>query len=325
MCIIGYAPKNATISDDTIKVMFENNPNGAGIMWKDGNKPIEIRKGFFDVKALLNAWHKVPTTAEKAIHCRIATAGKISSQCCHPFPVRETTGSMKERSTSTDMAFMHNGIIHLTQPPMGIKSPYSDTMMFGKEVLYPLKKSLDYPYVQDLIEDGINGSRLLIFSQHGDTVRLGSWVQEGKCFFSNSTYKKYKGYDSYYLGCSGYNYSSATNLPQKETKKEEVKEEVKKEELKAELQETIDDIQENLYSLLDAGCGQYIEEDIMDLTELEFLSTYGCTKLEATNILKQYDTYYFYDEVDDGKVQDDKLIEATIADELEKEGEQVVT
>lgn len=215
MCVIGYAPKNATIDDSTVRIMFENNPDGAGIMWKPEGKPVEILKGFFSAEALLKAWHKVPIECEKAIHCRIATAGKVTGQCCHPFPVREVTRAMKSKSDCSEIAFMHNGIITLTDPPLGIKSPYSDSMMFGKEILYPLKDALDSEYIQEMLEDSINSSRLLIFRQYGKTIRLGRWVKDGKCYFSNDSYK-----DSYYkyYSCGSYSSGGYSYVSTKSTK-----------------------------------------------------------------------------------------------------------
>lgn len=190
MCIIAYAPKNVSISDATIKIMFQHNPDGAGLMWKQ-NGIVEIRKGFFNVDKLIAAWHKIPVECEKAIHCRIATHGKVTVTCCHPFPVRGTTESMGYGSDHTDIAMMHNGIIALTSPPAGIRSPYSDTMMFAKEVLYSVKDSLDNEYIQEMLERAIGTSRMLIFRANSDTVRLGNWVRDGKVYFSNTSYKNY--------------------------------------------------------------------------------------------------------------------------------------
>ena len=88
MCIIAYVPAGEQIPASTIKTMFRNNPDGAGIMWKDTERGvISIEKGFMTSNELLAAWKRIPKNAERAIHCRIATSGKISAACCHPFPV----------------------------------------------------------------------------------------------------------------------------------------------------------------------------------------------------------------------------------------------
>lgn len=222
MCVIGYAPPNQKIDEETLETMFYNNPDGAGIMYREApDKPVEIKKGFMTFEALLKAWKAIPIEYEKAVHCRIATAGRIGAACCHPFPVRETTRSMKSRSTNTDMAIMHNGIITITDPPMGMKSPFSDSMMFAKEILYPIKNALSNPFIQEMLENSINHSRMLIFRQHGDVVMLGNWVKEGKCFFSNSSYK-----DTWYTYSkysSGYSYKSdkAVTTTATDTKKKE--------------------------------------------------------------------------------------------------------
>lgn len=189
MCIIAYAPEGVEIQDKTIRTMFENNPDGAGIMWKPAyDTNVEIRKGFMTVDELLKAWHQIPVTCEKAIHCRIATSGKISVACCHPFPVRPKTSGMMAPVDSAGMALMHNGVFSFATPKKGMKAAYSDTMIFASHYLYPLQKLLDKECIQTLIEQS-SSSRLLIFRRSAETIMLGSWQSQDGVFFSNGSYK----------------------------------------------------------------------------------------------------------------------------------------
>ena len=191
MCIIAYAPSGVSINEDTIKVMFKGNPDGAGIMWKPTeNSAVEIRKGFFKVEELIKAYKKIPVECEKAIHCRIATAGAVSVGCCHPFPVRAKTEAMTKAKDRADIVLMHNGIIDYCNPKQGMNSKYSDSMLFAKDILYPLSKQLDRKAIQTLIEESTD-SRLLIMRQHGETLMFGNWKFEDGVYYSNGNYKPY--------------------------------------------------------------------------------------------------------------------------------------
>lgn len=196
MCIIAYAKNGVKIEENVIRTMFEGNPDGAGVMWKplDGGN-IEIRKGFMDVESLLKAWNKIPVECERAIHCRIATSGKISKGCCHPFPVRPKTDMMKKAVDKCYMALMHNGVISQCTPKSGMKATCSDTMVFAAKYLYPLQKQIDKECIQDLLES-FAASRLLIMRANAPTIMLGNWVEDKGVYYSNTSYKDY-GYGYY--------------------------------------------------------------------------------------------------------------------------------
>ena len=191
MCIIAYFPKKSNVKEETIRTMFENNPDGAGIMWKESyDSPVRINKGFFKVEDLIEAFNKIPASCERAIHCRIATAGKISTACCHPFPIRPKVDAMKAAEDSADMALMHNGVISYANPTQGIKANYSDSMNFAAKFLFPLRRQLDKECVQTLIEES-TPSRLLIMREGAETLMLGDWKYDGGVYYSNTTYKPY--------------------------------------------------------------------------------------------------------------------------------------
>lgn len=196
MCIIAYAKNGVQIEENVIRTMFEGNPDGAGIMWKplDGGD-IEIRKGFMEAERLLKAWNKIPVECERAIHCRIATSGKISKECCHPFPVRPKTDMMKKSTDKCYMALMHNGVIKQCTPKSGMEATCSDTMVFAAKYLYPLQKQIDKECVQDLL-DSFAASRLLIMRANAPTIMLGNWVKDKGVYYSNTSYKDY-GYGYY--------------------------------------------------------------------------------------------------------------------------------
>ena len=95
MCIAIYIPAGKDIKDEQIKNAFANNSDGAGVMHYDRLGQVHYTKGFMDVDSLINYWRKSTSSKyPRAIHCRIATSGKISKGCCHPFPITDDLDDM---------------------------------------------------------------------------------------------------------------------------------------------------------------------------------------------------------------------------------------
>jgi predicted glutamine amidotransferase len=209
MCIIGYFPNGVKVERDTIANMFEANPDGAGIMWRESTmSPVHVQKGFMTLKALMRAWNKIPVTAERAIHCRIATSGKIGAACCHPFPVVNDYKIMGRKRGDFYSAMMHNGVISWCTPKGGMNAEMSDTMVFAKQVLTKLQNHLENEYIQQSIAQSINGSRMLIFMRGTPTIKLGYWYADKGAFFSNQTYKPALTSKYNYGYCYNYGYDS---------------------------------------------------------------------------------------------------------------------
>lgn len=197
MCIILYVPANKTISKDKLEIAFQQNPDGGGVMWYSGNHCEELHytKGFMEFDKFYDFWKDLPKDKPRAIHFRIATSGKVSTGCCHPFPIINNLDKMLAKSgdyTDTGL-LMHNGIFTEYTPTDGIKSKYSDTMIYTKELVYPLLPVIDNPSVQKLM-DGIT-SRVLMFLPKGKVMMFGYWVKDVKdkegFYASNTTYKPY--------------------------------------------------------------------------------------------------------------------------------------
>lgn len=194
MCIIIYSNDGKQIKEQILKNCFRNNPNGAGIMWKTKySDKVNIIKGLMTYEQLKAAYDAIGKVRELAIHCRIATSGKINSKTCHPFPLRNTPSKMTRSRDTTNVGVMHNGVIPFCTPEGGINAKYSDTMEFTANILYPIRNELDSPVIQTLLEESTS-SRLLIMRQNAETIMLGHWVQDEGLFFSNSTYKTVKAY-----------------------------------------------------------------------------------------------------------------------------------
>ena len=90
MCIIAVKKAGAEMfPETTIRTMFTNNPDGAGIMYYDYLlQKVIYHKGFMKVEQLLDFikdrdWKNIPVV----LHFRIGTSGHKTKLCTHPFPV----------------------------------------------------------------------------------------------------------------------------------------------------------------------------------------------------------------------------------------------
>jgi hypothetical protein len=108
MCVIllGKADKVAA----HITAACNTNPHGNGMAWVEttnqGNSIIKFMKGMSDEKALMMA-HSFDPNMDIVFHARISTAGSVSSELCHPFPI-ERVPSVETEGTA-DMVLFHNG------------------------------------------------------------------------------------------------------------------------------------------------------------------------------------------------------------------------
>ena len=205
MCIIAYVPKDTDIKKETMKACFDNNKDGAGFMYQT-EYGVYIRKGFMTFGDFWKEWEKTPMNVDRVAHFRIATAGKISVGCCHPFPIVENYNDMMRSKTFAEIGFAHNGILSLYQPEGRMAADHSDTMQFINMTLYPLRKHLGNIGVQNLLLE--TGSRFAIMTKEKVTM-VGKWEQFEGCHFSNSTYKV-STYTTYASSYGRRNYNKTT-------------------------------------------------------------------------------------------------------------------
>ena len=198
MCIAIYVPTGKDITDEQIRNSFSNNKDGAGVMHYDRNGNVNYAKGFMDVESLLAYWkHNTSSKYPRALHCRIATSGKVSKGCCHPFPITDNLDDMLvPRGKSSTGCMMHNGVFAKYTPTDGMMSLYSDTMFFTKKVVYPLRQVLNNSGVEELMSDMT--SRVLVFLPNFEVHMYGKWEYEKEHGFyaSNDTYDY--NYDEWY-------------------------------------------------------------------------------------------------------------------------------
>lgn len=178
MCIIVTKEKNAKPLDMKVfKNCWDNNPNGAGILFNDG-KTSTLIKGIMDKKEFLK---KVKEANRKecsfVIHTRIATHGSVKPSNTHPF-------------VSKTLGFAHNGTFNIT--------PDGDTTDSETFFLHTIAdKTFEWcKRNKYLLDMATKGCRCVIFDMDsGEMLYLNEkdWVDDAKYQgykFSNTSYSR---------------------------------------------------------------------------------------------------------------------------------------
>jgi predicted glutamine amidotransferase len=101
MCIIAIKPEGVSIPIERLKNCWDNNPDGAGLMYSENNE-LKIIKGLMDFDSFIKAYNDISPLEKKIIiHFRYATHGKVCKDLTHPFDIDK------------DLAFVHNGVLSI--------------------------------------------------------------------------------------------------------------------------------------------------------------------------------------------------------------------
>lgn len=202
MCIIVYKPIGIDLPDKkTLETCFENNPDGAGFMYRKGRE-IRIRKGYMNFLSFYRALRNIRhvnggfKNTDLLLHFRIATHGTIEPGQTHPFPVSWNYTDLVREKVTTRQALAHNGVLPAYTPPTKVKDLLSDTMWFitqnAKDIQTPLK-------------NGLNGKFVLMGTDYTDLY--GQFTIDGGVYYSNASYKEnYR--EIWYGGVYGFGYGS---------------------------------------------------------------------------------------------------------------------
>jgi predicted glutamine amidotransferase len=181
MCIAIFNKQNL-LSFDIIKNSWENNNDGAGLLWIE-NGALQVFKEANSMKLFYKKYKAIRANNALPIllHFRIGTHGNFADYNLHPFLVNNQIG------------FVHNGVIRITE----IDARYSDTNHFNRLVLQTMKTPAR------IFKDGTNEAALvshfcstnskLIFLNAAGQHRIfnesaGHWDKFGN-WFSNRTYE----------------------------------------------------------------------------------------------------------------------------------------
>lgn len=215
MCIIVAKEKGKKLpSKDILKTCFDNNSDGAGLMYVQDNKVI-IDKGYMTFKSFYKRIKKLQKRfnsdlTDKAIvmHFRIGTSGENDKSTTHPFPISNKTEDLKKTYIKTDLGMVHNGIIN----NYVYGKDLSDTQNFVKDFVSVLKeldnKFLSRKRVIDLLDKECK-SKLCFLDNKEKIYYVGTFIEDNDIKYSNSTYKESRyvytpSETNYYTGLNNY-------------------------------------------------------------------------------------------------------------------------
>jgi len=181
MCVI--IAKSAGLrwpSTKTLAQCWAANPDGAGLMLLSGGQ-VQIHKGFMDLPSLKAALKKVRPAQSAVLHFRHATSGSRSAAMTHPFPISADPDDLQSMNWSGDAGVAHNGIFGSGEGSL------SDTAVFVRDVLTPLRDRLTHSAVLQLLSMAIDTSSLaLLTADIDDPLLLGSsWINQRGIWYSN--------------------------------------------------------------------------------------------------------------------------------------------
>ena len=196
MCIIcvkyqGTPPPN----DDILTNMFNNNPNGAGLMyWKPGDKYIHALKGITKLSDWLATCDLIKKEYNAVYHCRITTQAP-STEYTHPFPVTSDKNALKWKAWKGTEGVAHNGVIPLTSS-YNWSANESDTALFIRNYwrkLFPDASAYTDETRLELLGEATN-SRWAIMTPGRIYTAGDGWTKDKRTglYFSNKTYEATK-------------------------------------------------------------------------------------------------------------------------------------
>ena len=184
MCIAILNTPNITFSKSIIKTCWENNSDGAGLIWTDTKrKRLHTFKELDSVEAYYAKYIEVRRKHPKSkvvLHFRISTSGGVNLNNTHPFEV------------NSGLAFVHNGVISELN---GIDKQRSDTNLFNLRVLQNLPAGFERnEAIANLIAKYIGHSKLVFLNANNEHTIINPNLGKSDpaytgCWFSNSTYK----------------------------------------------------------------------------------------------------------------------------------------
>lgn len=108
MCVIAVANTERPTSEQVVK-MFQSNPHGAGIAWRDTNDAgegiVAWKKGL-GLEEIVELCSKAPLPY--VAHFRIPSCGGPSTLLTHPFPIQKDVPLLMEGTSQGNILF-HNG------------------------------------------------------------------------------------------------------------------------------------------------------------------------------------------------------------------------
>lgn len=182
MCI-AILNKTAALPYEYVRQSWENNNDGAGLLWVGASGKMEVFKEATSLKKFWKKYKEVRAASvlPVVLHFRIGTSGNFADYNLHPFLVNDALG------------FVHNGIIKITE----FDARFSDTYHFNQMVLQTMKRPARVMKTgtpeANLVSHFCGTGSKLVFLDSSGAFRIfneaaGHWDKFGN-WFSNSTYK----------------------------------------------------------------------------------------------------------------------------------------
>jgi len=217
MCIIAVSKKGVRQpSLDQLRIMYDNNPDGAGYMFARSGK-VHIHKGFMTWEDFERSVKAENFTKDDPVvyHFRISTQAGVNPQMTHPFPLTEDLPLCEALDLTCPIGLAHNGIISMTSFQKEVR--YSDTAYFISWYMTRLIRNSDDIFdesIKDMIDVLTNSKWAIMDGETGEIATVGKFQSSKGLLFSNGSYlKSYKKYtiptvsrfccDDYYLGAYG--------------------------------------------------------------------------------------------------------------------------
>jgi hypothetical protein len=188
MCIAILNTKGTTLKKEVLRNCWENNGDGAGILYINNDKKLSVFKEMTSFDNFYNNYSEIKSKYGKrniVLHFRISTHGRVNETNCHPFLVDDSIG------------FVHNGMIY----DVPTSTEFSDTYMFNQTILKNLKEGFEYnETILEMIDAFIgSGSKLVFLNDNDDyfivNEKAGHWHLG--CWFSNTSYQQVNSWVDY--------------------------------------------------------------------------------------------------------------------------------
>lgn len=194
MCVIAAKPAGVKMpTQEQMEVMWLNNPDGAGIMYVLDGK-VHIDRGYMRLSAFLQRLRELSKTIDfdaipVVLHFRIASAGGVKPENCHPFPLTASEWIIRQLRCTAELGMAHNGNIH----GYG-NSSLSDSMQFMLLQLAPMSQAVPRfwhnRYCLEMIANATRGSWIVLLGADGALITIGDFfLERDGIYYSNKTYQ----------------------------------------------------------------------------------------------------------------------------------------
>lgn len=207
MCLLIHKPAGKSVSEQRLKIAFENNEDGIGVAYVcPKTNDLIVDKGWMDLEGFLVFYKENNLEATSCmIHFRAASPGMdVSEEMCHPFHFESDKYFKMENSEDAQYVFAvaHNGKL-----PWRDTKKHSDTYCFVFDIIEPqLARDpyfFDYPTGKILVEKFVGDSnKICVYRYNRKTKTLSVYILNEKggvglkqahwdqgCWFSNDSYK----------------------------------------------------------------------------------------------------------------------------------------